>query len=243
MMFEVEDLAVASPATVSRCGMVYMEPGALGLEPLIKSWLNTIPQSFKNKKTFVPNLDNYFKKYLNECLKFMRRNCIEPVPTVNNNVAQSLMRILDCYFSEYFDNEVRKIAPEEVEDFEQCIESLFLFALVWSVGCTTNLEGRERFDRKIREMIGKDCKYPFPNEGQVYDYMFDKTKKEWVVWTNTVPPYSVDNKLGYGEIVVPTFDSIRMKYLKRILIMNKKHVLSPGPTGTGKTVNINELLT
>lgn len=25
--------------------------------------------------------------------------------------------------------------------------------------------------------------------------------------------------------------------------MNKKHVLSPGPTGTGKTVNINELLT
>jgi dynein heavy chain len=87
MMFEVEDLAVASPATVSRCGMVYMEPGALGLEPLIKSWLNTIPPGFKAKKTFLPTMEGLFKKYLDNGIYFMRKNCIEPVQTVNNNIA------------------------------------------------------------------------------------------------------------------------------------------------------------
>jgi len=106
MMFEVEDLAVASPATVSRCGMVYMEPGAIGNGPLIKSWMNTCPESFnKFSKKLLQTLDNYFTKYLDEMLKFMRKRCIEPVVTVNNNLVQSLMRILDCYFAPYRESE------------------------------------------------------------------------------------------------------------------------------------------
>lgn len=72
--------------------------------------------------------------------------------------------------------------------------------------------------------------------------MWDKAKKEWVVWTDTIEEYFVDNRQSYGEIVVPTFDSVRMQYVTRILVTNKKHVLSPGPTGTGKTVNIQKLL-
>lgn len=47
MMFEVEDLLVASPATVSRCGMVYMEPESLTLTPLVNSWLRDLPEKVR----------------------------------------------------------------------------------------------------------------------------------------------------------------------------------------------------
>jgi len=48
--------------------------------------------------------------------------------------------------------------------------------------------------------------------------------------------------MPYSEIVVPTFDSIRMQYIKRLLLVNKFHVMCPGPTGTGKTANIGLML-
>ena len=40
MLFEVQDLAVASPATVSRCGMVYLSFDNLDWSLYVQSWLD-----------------------------------------------------------------------------------------------------------------------------------------------------------------------------------------------------------
>lgn len=88
----------------------------------------------------------------------------------------------------------------------------------------------------------KQAEIEFPEEATIYDWCFDQKKVSWVKWTETQREFKVDTKLNYSEIVVPTDDSIRMKYLLKLLLEKGKHCLTPGPTGTGKTVNILEMV-
>ena len=60
-MFEVADLAVASPATVSRCGMVYLEPSILGLQPFVECWLKKLPDAIYSHR---PRLEELFTTFL-----------------------------------------------------------------------------------------------------------------------------------------------------------------------------------
>ena len=96
-------------------------------------------------------LEKFIDLYIEDTIEFMRRNCKEVVTTVDNNICQSLFRILDCYFQEsYVETEIKKITAEEVTNLETVLESLFIFALVWSICCTVDHTGREKLDKYIR---------------------------------------------------------------------------------------------
>jgi hypothetical protein len=65
MMFEVADLAVASPATVSRCGMVYLEPSILGIKPFVECWIRKLPDSVFAFRDKLNKLFDAFLEVLN----------------------------------------------------------------------------------------------------------------------------------------------------------------------------------
>jgi dynein heavy chain len=48
----------------------------------------------------------------------MRKNLYEPVFSVDNNIVQSLMRILDCYFADYIESEINKVTEDHIDDLE-----------------------------------------------------------------------------------------------------------------------------
>jgi dynein heavy chain len=74
MFFEVEDLAVASPATVSRCGMVYLESSALGLSPLLAAWVAHAPPTLV---THTEPIANLFNALVERALLYVRHSLTE----------------------------------------------------------------------------------------------------------------------------------------------------------------------
>jgi hypothetical protein len=79
LIFEVQDLAAASPATVSRCGMVYVEPSQIGWRPLATSWLaKKVPAALG--EACKEQLLALMEWLVDPCLAFVRKNCRRAAP-------------------------------------------------------------------------------------------------------------------------------------------------------------------
>jgi dynein heavy chain len=223
--------------------VVCSEPTGI-ISPLIASWLDRLHKTFSDLRK---PLQLYFDQLIDPCIQFIRKQCAEPVPSVDNNLAASLMRIIDCILAPHVPLEGVPRSEEmenQLANILAHIEPIFIMALVWSVGATTDRDGRRKFSTYLRNMLEENnFKELPPQAGLVYDYVYDyTTSQRWIPWMDSVQPYKFDDRLSYNEIIVPTVDSVRYTYLLDLLVKQARHVLFTGSTGTGKTVNVYQYL-
>jgi len=239
MLFEVEDLAVASPATVSRCGMVYMEPNQ-NMRYLFDSWILLMHPALQEmlKNTLSTLYDNHFVP----ALKYLRERMKEPIPTTNSNIIQSFLRIIHSLMQPYYSaSHEDPIKDDIISKITKYAPHYFWFALIWSVGCTTDIEGRLQFDQFVRQHL-KETDIIIPSDGIVYDYFYNQKFEAWQNWMDNQPPYHIPPGTSFDEIVVPTIDNVRHTYLLNILIQSGYHFFCTGPTGTAKSVTVNRYM-
>jgi dynein heavy chain len=123
--------------------MIYMEPTSLGYDVLLQSWLATIPPVLGARARAL--LMRLFDCYVPSILPHLRRNFLEPLPTVNNCLVEALLNLLDTFLAEYHevDDGREKKTPEQVDAFYLQIEPVFIFCLIWSMCCTVNRASRK----------------------------------------------------------------------------------------------------
>ena len=99
LIFEPEDLEQASPATVSRCGMIYMDPNQLGWRVFKDSYIQyELPASLAKEARELIN--DLFEWMVDPCLEFLRFNCKFQLSTSPIHLTYSLMRLYSSLMDE-----------------------------------------------------------------------------------------------------------------------------------------------
>ncbi|EGR32330.1 hypothetical protein IMG5_087930 [Ichthyophthirius multifiliis] len=259
MMFEVADLNQASPATVSRCGMVYMQPDQLGWWPLVYSWQNTFQEVLDN--SIIKHIEELFDALVGQCIQFIKTRCKEYQSVPEGTIVVGLMRLMKSIMQKrsILDREFQaKTKPENLQTY---IDMIFIYSLIWSVGATVDDKGRTDFDRYLKQQMKNPIKCDtkkdrlikfekqtmFPEAGPhvlVYDYQIDEREFKWRSYQ-----YLIENStetIPYDEsfhnIVIKTTESLRMTELLHISLNNQYPFIVIGLTGTGKTSYISKYL-
>jgi dynein heavy chain, axonemal len=249
-MFEVQDLAVASPATVSRCGMVYMEPIHLGWEPIIDTWAYFFKEKERDKeKGTVPNhVNNLVEKIRNvfrENFKFLREECREVIASVDSNLVKSCLNLAQVMYEDFktYCSELEN-PPTSNTELDNYMTQIMFFSFIWSAGANLQDNPRENSRAKFSQVIKSKMMKHVYLEGDVYDYYPDYSRKEFKLWgeMDKLKDWKYDRSVPYFNILVPTADTAKFRFMLEKLVRSGHNILFNGETGTGKSVIVQEYL-
>ena len=225
ILFEVGDLVQASPATVSRCGMVYYQPSDLGWKPLVYAWIEKKPENTRNAIKDLFNLS--FDAALNE----LKEDTIKTIvtPTIWN-LAQSVCSLFDAIVES---QKVDFSAIKEDSIPSKCAH-IFAYSIAWAFSGILSDETRGDFDTFLRELFERKINYP--SRRLLIDYSLDANNDSFTPWNDIV------TNASSGSSLVPTSDTVRFSTILEMLIKVKRPVLFLGESGCGKTSIIQETL-
>ncbi|KAJ3123528.1 Dynein heavy chain 2, axonemal [Physocladia obscura] len=227
LVFEVENLSTASPATVSRAGMIYMDYQDISWRPFVESWIQS-----RSEKQSIETIKRLIEKYIPQILEF-RKNCEELVPVPEIAAIKSFCLLFDSLATTE-----NGVDVSDQDTYSRMLELWFLFSVIWSLGGSLTDESRKKFDMFLREIEGQ-----FPSKDTVYEYFVDKQSKSWTAWEDKLQAgWRYTPGIPFYKIFVPTVDTIRNEFVVQSLVNKKVPLMLVGEVGTGKTSLINSVL-
>ncbi|XP_074730338.1 dynein axonemal heavy chain 5 isoform X3 [Strix uralensis] len=227
IVFEPHNIDNASPATVSRNGMVFMSSSVLSWSPILEGFLKR--RSFQEAEI----LRQLFSSSFPDLYRFSIQSL------------QCKTEMLEAFVIMQSINMLQGLIPPKEQGGEltaKYLEKLYVFSLMWSVGALLELEDRCKMEHWLRNHATIKLDLPCIPEGSE-DTMFDyyvASDGKWMHWNTRVKEYVYPSSSTpeYGSILVPNVDNVRMDFLIEIIAKQGKAVLLIGEQGTAKTVII-----
>ncbi|XP_046353935.2 dynein axonemal heavy chain 5-like isoform X1 [Haliotis rufescens] len=226
IIFEVHNIDNASPATVSRNGMVFMSSSILDWDPILKGWLVSRPPAQSDM------IYNVFEAIFPKLYLFVIQT-LEPK-----------MGVLECMYIRQAIDVLEGLLPkgDDNKDIQRDhLTRLIIFAIMWSLGALLEIEDRKKLEEWFLEKNGELC-LPLPpvsGEDTIYEFVVGENG-DWEHWAGRVPEYvyPTDMTPEYTSILVPNVDNVRTDFLIDTISKQGKAVLLIGEQGTAKTVMV-----
>lgn len=249
MIFETMDLEHASPATVSRCGMIYVEPRVLGWEPFLDSWINILNPMWK--QSHENEIKELFHWLMDPCLEFIRKNCHATIVVGQIHQVVSTLNIFEIYMED--------AVQQNLTTFEQFIlpwlQATMLMSMVWGIGGTLDFPSRILFNNFFLSFWKNEQKeYPLPEflveilisiptEDLIHDCFYTyRGRGAWRRFADMARQEEFSEVGSIVQLIIPTVDTVKYQSLFLKHIQYHKRFLLYGDTGTGKSFYINDLI-
>ncbi|KAJ1563094.1 Dynein heavy chain 5, axonemal [Cladochytrium tenue] len=231
LTFEVHSLRNASPATVSRCGMIYIGITALTWDIVLQSW-------FKSRlPAEVAVLEPLFNSSFGPASQFLLIELHPKMIIAKVSYVANVCTLLNGL--------IPKAEANKAQISADHLERLYVFAMFWSLGALLELDERKKLQSFMLEKA-PDLKYPPidpASQDTFYEYLVSETG-QWIHWKEKVPVwnYPQDHSPEFSSIIIPTVDNVRTEFLIETVTKQQKSVLLIGEPGTAKTVTIRKYL-
>lgn len=227
MVFEVQDLAQASPATVSRCGMVYVDPDDLGWMPLVLSWKATLANKIPDY--IMDFLFEYQQKYYGTFTTMGVKHGVFPIHQATTSKVAFFCELLASLLLQI------KFVTMEQEDAKKVMGKVFIWCSLWSIASNFTDVSQAKVETLIRNMVSGDSYIDLP-EDSLWNYRINLKTFEWEDWKLTVQEFVFNSDVKFFDMQVPTVDTTKYGYISELMFQRKYPVMFTGDTGVGKSV-------
>ena len=235
MVFEIDSLANATPATVSRAGILFINESDIGFHPFVESFIQGRPTGVE--KAHLPIL---FSKYVLPCIDSMKKEYEDVVPMRVMSKVYTLCYLMQAQL------EAIPEADRVAKYTAQSIENMFVYAMIWSFGGPLPEDKVNNFRRNFSRMwvdTFKDVILPLKDGQNVFDIYYDPMSDSFLEWDTLCTEYVPPSELNFSKVVVQTAETTALTYATRMLAAGAgRPVMLVGGAGTGKTTIIQDFL-
>ncbi|XP_059610821.1 dynein beta chain, ciliary-like [Phlebotomus argentipes] len=230
LLFEISHLRAATPATVSRAGIIYINSRDVGYQPLVVSWLER--RESDAEKIILSHL---FNKYVPMILEALHTRFTTIIPLVDVALVHTTCSLLDSLLT-------RENVPQNSPN--EWYEMYFVFAAIWGFGGALFRDQQRDWRLEFHRWWVRTFKtIKFPSaDATIFDYHIDPDTKKFTLWNCLRDEFRFYAEIPLQMTFVDTEDTARVQYLLRLLIHAGHPAMVVGGGGCGKTMVVQRQL-